>query len=148
MRLHSNQGPNSRELGEEENNPAKNVRGRQWAGCKEGASSTKAAPCPPSWSPAYPGSRKELEIYLHSSEQEKCSLLSTLGCLRSDRSVGGTKQPFWNLKPSPCPDPVPCPQCGGRGSSRLPVSLPIPAVRIPGTPSSSLATLCNCPLSC
>ena len=45
--LHSNGGPNSGECGEEENVPAKNVHGCQWAGTREGAPGTqKAAPHP------------------------------------------------------------------------------------------------------
>ena len=43
MGLHSNRGPNSGECGEEENVPAKNVHGRQWAGTREGAPGTQKA---------------------------------------------------------------------------------------------------------
>lgn len=61
MRLHSNRGPNSRELGEEENNSAKNVHGRQWAGCREGASSERRDSFPaPTLVPCLP--RKEVRV--------------------------------------------------------------------------------------
>lgn len=75
MGLHSNRGPNSGERGEEENVPAKNVHGRQWAATGEGAPGARRQLPTPSPAPACPGSQCCLGFTSYLFEQEELPLL-------------------------------------------------------------------------